>query len=300
MLDYKFQLFLLVAEMKSFSKAAAANFTTPTAVNKQISLLEKALGIKLFYRTYHGLTLTRAGQSLYGDVKYILPYFNESIVRAKKANLKDNGIIRITSSPTVPSHVLYRLCAKVCINDPAIKYQIMPFLSLGETVYDVLSTLGEELDIIFSNYDTRLLSLYNCRALELARFPFQCALSLNHPLATKKEISLSDLYGGHMLILKEGVSKSVDRIRYFLKKNHPQITLHDFGLFNSKVFTLCRNEGYVALTIRAWEKDFSLLKLVAVDWDFSVSCGLIHTSDSEPQVHRFLEIAQAFAEEAFQ
>ena len=39
-----------------------------------INLLEESLGVKLFDRTHRGLTLTKAGRSLYQDAKYIIQY----------------------------------------------------------------------------------------------------------------------------------------------------------------------------------------------------------------------------------
>lgn len=49
------------ADAGSFSKAAEEAYITPTAVIKQINLLEESLGVKLFDCTHRGLTLTKAG-----------------------------------------------------------------------------------------------------------------------------------------------------------------------------------------------------------------------------------------------
>ena len=64
--------FIKVADAGSFNKAAEDSFITPTAVIKQINLLERSLDVKLFERTHRGLKLTKAGQSLYQDAKYII------------------------------------------------------------------------------------------------------------------------------------------------------------------------------------------------------------------------------------
>lgn len=66
------ETFIRVADAGSFSKAAEQSFITPTAVIKQINLLEDGLGVKLFERTHRGLTLTKAGVSLYNDAKYVI------------------------------------------------------------------------------------------------------------------------------------------------------------------------------------------------------------------------------------
>ena len=59
--------FIRVAEAGSFSKAAQESFITPTAVIKQMNLLESRLGLTLFHRSHQGLSLTRAGRSLLAD-----------------------------------------------------------------------------------------------------------------------------------------------------------------------------------------------------------------------------------------
>lgn len=72
MYNPQLETFIKVADAGSFNKAAEQSFITPTAVIKQINLLEAGLGVALFDRTHRGLTLTKAGKSLYRDSKYII------------------------------------------------------------------------------------------------------------------------------------------------------------------------------------------------------------------------------------
>ena len=74
MYNPQLETFIRVADAGSFNKAAEESFITPTAVIKQINLLEDSLGVKLFDRTHRGLHLTKAGHSLYQDSKYIIQY----------------------------------------------------------------------------------------------------------------------------------------------------------------------------------------------------------------------------------
>lgn len=71
MYNPQLETFLCVADAGSFNKAAATLYITPTAVVKQVNLLESSLGLTLFTRTHRGLVLTEAGKSLYKDSKYI-------------------------------------------------------------------------------------------------------------------------------------------------------------------------------------------------------------------------------------
>ena len=93
------QTFLCVAEAGSFNKAAERLYISPPAVIKQINLLEEKLDVQLFVRTHRGLELTKAGQSLYQDAKYIIQYCKDSVTRAKNVMQESADVIRIGTSP---------------------------------------------------------------------------------------------------------------------------------------------------------------------------------------------------------
>ena len=67
MYNPQLETFIRVADAGSFNKAAEESFITPTAVIKQINLLEDSLGVKLFDGSFRGLELSKAGHSLYHD-----------------------------------------------------------------------------------------------------------------------------------------------------------------------------------------------------------------------------------------
>lgn len=89
MYNPQLETFLRVADAGSFNKAAEESYITPTAVIKQINLLEESLGVKLFDRSHRGLQLTKAGRSMYQDAKYIIQYCRDSVTRAKNAMQED-------------------------------------------------------------------------------------------------------------------------------------------------------------------------------------------------------------------
>lgn len=79
MYNPQLETFIKVADAGSFSKAAEDAFITPTAVIKQINLLEADLGLQLFVRTHCGISLTESGEALYKDAKYLIQYSKDSI-----------------------------------------------------------------------------------------------------------------------------------------------------------------------------------------------------------------------------
>ena len=293
MIDSKLLTFIRVADAGSFNKAANETYATLSALNKQISLLENELGVKLFNRTHRGLTLTKAGQSLYTDAKHIIQYCNDSVIRAKNASYEEEGIVRIGSSIMTPAKMIYRLYYRICETNPDIKIQIIHFANSKETADEILSTMGEKIDVICTTFDETTLSSFDCCATELARLPFQCAMSFHHRLSRKEKLDISDLYGENLLILKEGRSKAVDRIRCDLQRDYPQIHLFDFDVFDTSVFNLCETADYVALAVPGWENMYPMLKIVPVDWNYSTSFGLLHSPNPTDQVQRFLDAAIA-------
>ena len=60
MYNPQLETFLRVADAGSFNKAAEESYITPTAVIKQINLLEESLGVKLFDRSHRGLHIDKS------------------------------------------------------------------------------------------------------------------------------------------------------------------------------------------------------------------------------------------------
>ena len=124
------------------------SISPPPAVTKQINLLEKDLGLKLFIRTHRGLVLTEAGKSLYKDAKYIIQYCKESVERAKKAMEEKDNIIRIGTSPMTPANSLVREWSKIQKKYPDIKLQMIPYMNSQESAREILKNLGTNIDVV--------------------------------------------------------------------------------------------------------------------------------------------------------
>lgn len=206
MYNPQLETFIKVADAGSFNKAAEQSFITPTAVIKQINLLEADLGVLLFDRTHRGLSLTKAGHSLYRDSKYIIQYCRDSVVRAKHAMQEDEHIIRIGTSPMTPAQVLLALWPKIHEHYPNMKFQLVPFENTPENAKEILANLGQNIDIVAGIFDETLLDLRKCKGFELTRNPICCAVSTNHPLVEKDKLKVTDLYGENLMLIHRGWS----------------------------------------------------------------------------------------------
>lgn len=76
--------FIAVADCGSLTKASERLYISSTAVMKQINALEARLDLKLIDRTHSGIRLTRAGDIIYRDAKFMMDYSKKSIAEAKK------------------------------------------------------------------------------------------------------------------------------------------------------------------------------------------------------------------------
>lgn len=293
MYNPQLETFLHVADAGSFNKAAAERYITPTAVIKQINLLEASLGVKLFDRSHRGLTLTPAGRSLYQDAKYIIQYCRDSVTRAKNAMQEDSNVIRIGSSPMTPAQLLMGLWAKINERHPDIKFQIVPFENTPENAREILGNLGNHIDVIGGIFDETMLDLRSCAGLELSREPFCCAVSIHHRLAVKDKLQLSDLYGERLMLMHRGWSHYVDQLRDDLWQFHPQIQIVDFDFYNVDIFNRCENTNDILLAISGWANVHPLLKVIPVEWAHSIPYGILHSPTPTPTVQRFLDAAQA-------
>ncbi len=285
--------FLHVADAGSFNKAAEEIYITPTAVIKQINLLEASLGVKLFERTHRGLILTKAGKSLYQDTKYVIQYCRDSVTRAKNAMQEDTKVIRIGSSPMTPAQLLMQLWPKIQTHCPDMKFQIIPFENTPENAREILGNLGKNIDVVGGIFDETMLELRRCAGLELSREPFCCAVSIHHRLAEKDRLKPEDLYGENLMLMRRDWSHYVDRLRDDIWQNHSRIHIVDFDFYSMEAFNRCENSNDVLLAIPGWASVHPLLKVIPVDWEHSIPFGLLHAPQPSGIVKQFLEAVKA-------
>ena len=70
-LDY-YRVFYETARFNSFSTAAQRLYVSQSAISQCIQQLEKDLGVRLFFRTRKGISLTAEGKILFSKVENAL------------------------------------------------------------------------------------------------------------------------------------------------------------------------------------------------------------------------------------
>jgi len=86
--------FSRVAAHRSFTAAARDLYVTTSAVSHQITALEAALGVRLFFRKPGEVTLTREGQQFAAQVTRLFEEFERSIL-----DIKGRKVLRVSVGP---------------------------------------------------------------------------------------------------------------------------------------------------------------------------------------------------------
>ncbi|MFT5758211.1 MAG: DNA-binding transcriptional LysR family regulator [Alteromonadaceae bacterium] len=99
-------IFVTVVEQGNFSKAAKKLGVTPSAVSRQISRLEDALGIKLLQRTTRQLALTQSGTITFDYCKQMVESADQAVNASRAATSTVSGLLRVSAPKSLANKVL--------------------------------------------------------------------------------------------------------------------------------------------------------------------------------------------------
>jgi DNA-binding transcriptional LysR family regulator len=92
--------FVRSAESHSFSQAARRLGLTPAAISRNVAILERNLGVRLFHRSTRRLTLTQAGERFRISIGNHLDALQGAIAEAGADNDAPAGVLRVSMIPT--------------------------------------------------------------------------------------------------------------------------------------------------------------------------------------------------------
>ena len=285
--------FIQVAESGSFSAAAQELFITPTAVIKQMNLLEGRMGVVLFNRSHRGLTLTKAGESLLVDARHIVQYSQEAKARARAAERGEKRVVRVGVSLLTPATRLADALAAVRLACPGMSVQLVTYENSPQSARNILGNLGRDIDVVAGIFDDGLLREHGCAGLPLESMPIRCAVPVDDPLARCDVVSPADLAGRRLMLIRRGWNVSMDALRDELWNNHSDITVEDFPRWMPEVFNEAVTEGRALASLDLWEDVHPMLRTLPATWDHSVTFGIMHADEPAPHVREFLEALDA-------
>ena len=99
--------FVRTAEGGSFSEAGRRLGLTAAAISRNVAMLERNLGVRLFQRSTRKLTLTDAGERFLVSIDGNLDALQVAIAEAAAHNNEPAGVLKVSTSPSIGlTHIL--------------------------------------------------------------------------------------------------------------------------------------------------------------------------------------------------
>jgi DNA-binding transcriptional LysR family regulator len=139
--------FVVVAEERSFTRAAAKLGTSQSALSFTVRRLEERLGVRLLSRTTRSVAPTEAGERLLRTLGPALDKIDGELAALSELREKPAGTIRITAGEHAAQAVLWPALATLLPHYPDIKVELIIDYGLTDIVaerYDAGVRLGEQ------------------------------------------------------------------------------------------------------------------------------------------------------------
>lgn len=135
--------FVTIAELRSFTRAAAALSRTQSTISTQVRRLEEIAGQTLLQRSPQEVLLTRAGEDFLGYARRIVALHDEAldVVRAQSVS----GRVRLAVMDDYATIVLPETLARFARSHPEVELEV----TTGFT-RDLMNALGEEFDLVLA------------------------------------------------------------------------------------------------------------------------------------------------------
>jgi DNA-binding transcriptional LysR family regulator len=142
-------MFLVVAEERSFTKAAAKLGLSQSALSHSMRRLEAKLGLRLLTRTTRSVAPTEAGERLIETVRPAFDDIDDKLASLTELRDRPAGTVRITAGAHAARAVLWPVIGRLTAENPDINVEVNIEGGLVDIVadrYDAGVRLGERLE----------------------------------------------------------------------------------------------------------------------------------------------------------
>jgi DNA-binding transcriptional LysR family regulator len=180
------EIFLSIAEEKSFSRAAEKMLRTQPAISIAIKRLEEELGEPLFDRSSKNGALTEAGKILLSYAQRMLNLRDEAKESISELRGMFRGRLTIGANESTSLYLLPPLLMEYRKRHPKIKIEV--FRNVSEKI--PLEVQERNLDFGFLSYDPMNPQL---QSIEIHRDELALVVPPKHRLAKLKQVAVKDL-----------------------------------------------------------------------------------------------------------
>jgi DNA-binding transcriptional LysR family regulator len=242
----KLRLFLVVIEEGSLRRTAERLHISQSAITRQIQLLEHDLGGRILERASSGVRPTSGGHALAQKARGLLADYDSVMAEARRMVRGESDRLRVGYVASAVQEYLSPALAELRRAYPKLRIKM-----LDQTPGEIITALrGGEIDLALTVGVTSLLAR-DFYTQKLASVPSLVALPLGHPLASQKEISISELKTESFVQLSEtvapGYNQRIARFCMRFGKFRPRFV--SIGQTNSlaESLVISANEGAIRL-----------------------------------------------------
>ncbi|MBC7779650.1 MAG: LysR family transcriptional regulator [Proteobacteria bacterium] len=146
------QLFLDVAEMGSLTKAAALRGSAQSQISRQIGMLERGCGGRLFHRTGRGIALTELGERILPRVRAWLADTDELFADLRSMAGEPVGDVRLGVLPSTSHPLITTVFRRAHERYPGVRLSVRE--GQGNQIDTWLDSARIDLAILFRHRDT--------------------------------------------------------------------------------------------------------------------------------------------------
>lgn len=197
MADRRLKVFHTVARLLNFTKAADALHMTQPAVTFQIRQLEEHFNTRLFDRTHNRVSLTEAGQRVYGFADRIFELYDEMENAIRELTGDVSGIVTLGASTTIAEYMLPFLLGDFKAQNPDVNIRLK--VSNTEGIVSMVENNVIDLGIVEASVNNKNLQVDVCRMDKLVAI-----MPPSHELASLDTASPSELVSFPFICREEG------------------------------------------------------------------------------------------------
>ena len=184
----KLRLFLVILEEGSLRRAAERLHISQSAITRQIQLLEHDLGGRVLERTSAGVHPTSGGHALADKARDLLADYDSVMAEVRRLVRGEADRLRIGYVASAVQEYLGPALRVLRRTYPKLKVKM-----LDQTPGEMIIALRQgEIDLALTGNGADLLSR-DFYTHKLASVPTLVALPLDHPLASQKQVAISQL-----------------------------------------------------------------------------------------------------------
>jgi DNA-binding transcriptional LysR family regulator len=250
--------FRVVAQQRSYSRAAQQLYLSQPGVSLQVRALEQSIGMPLFERSGRQLRLTEAGVALLDYAERILALVDESQQALEELGNARRGIVRVAASTTAGIYIVPRALGGFHRQNPGVRLTL-----------DVVNRFTVAERLLRDEVDVAVMGLIeDAHDLQVELFlPNELVViaSPHHPLAQRKRIDVSELVNDTMLLRERGSGTRTDIERMFAQGKlvmRQGMELRSSGAIKQAV---AADLGIAIIPLHAIELELLAKRLVTLD-----------------------------------